>query len=308
MARSDASRRRGGGDAGGPCDGHGHQRGGLGPGGHVTSGELGQVIIGTFGQRESAAMSQAHGGHRVAGAGPGGCRERQVFPRARRRRRRLVPGGKLRLRVPGTGIAGERRVATGRIAPRAAGRTAGSGRAAARPGRAAGPVLVTWPGCGPGTGLPGLSLAGPRHPRCTQLRDIPLAGEPGLPPPGLATASGRHVTGRGEIEGLAIERTLGRHIGVLPGRVRPPLLRWRGDLIARQTHVGSVSLRAAPNALSGVFPGRCRGEGVFSGSRRGREGSPRRRAADDGHHDAAWPTDTGLTCAGGPGWPRPRSL
>jgi hypothetical protein len=44
---------------------------------------------------------------------------------------------------------------------------------------------------------------------------------------------------------------------------------------------------AALDALSDVFPGRCRGEGLLLGSPRGRGGSPRHLAADDEHRDAA---------------------
>ena len=134
-----------------------------GPGGHVVIGELGravvaelgQVVIAAFGECEPAAVSPARRDGRVTGVGPGRRRIRQAFlglPGPRRRRRRLVPGRKLRLRIPGTGITGQRRVTTGRIAPGPAGRAPRCGRAC-RPGWAARCLSPGWgarplPGCG----------------------------------------------------------------------------------------------------------------------------------------------------------------
>jgi hypothetical protein len=165
-----------------------------------------------------------------------------------------------RLRIPGTGITGQRRVATGRIAPGPAGRAPRRGRAVARMG---GAMPVTSLGRPPVTAMRGVSLAGSWHRHGAHRRDIPRAGEPGLPRPGqarthpggLRIANRRQVLGRGEIDGLVIERGAGRRVGIILGRVGPPPVRRCGDLVARETHVGSVSLHAALNALSDVFPG-----------------------------------------------------
>jgi len=242
-----------------------------GPGGHVVIGELGQIVvaelgqivIAAFGECEPAAVSPARRDGRVTGVGPGRRRIRQAFlglPGPRRRRRRLVPGRKLRLRIPGTGIAGQRRVTTGRIAPGPAGRAPRCGRTVTRVG---GAMPVTSLGRPPVTGMRGVSLAWSWHRHGAHRRDIPWAGDPVLPRPGqarpypggLRIANRQQVPGRGEIDGLVIERGAGRRVGILLGRVGPPPVRRCGDLVARETHVGSVSLHAALNALSGVFPG-----------------------------------------------------
>ena len=211
-------------------------------------------------------MSQARGGGCVTGVGPGRRRVRQAFlgltgPRCRGGR--LVPGGKLGLRVPGTGITGERRVPTGRVAPGPAGRAPGSGRAVVRPARAGRAMLVTRLERAPGTGTRGVSPTGPRHRRGAQRRHIPRVGEPGLPRPGPARgppdgqsiASGRQVPSGGELDGFVSEGAAGRRIGIIPGRAGSPPVRRCGDLIAPETHVGSVSLCATLNVVSGVFPG-----------------------------------------------------
>ena len=186
-----------------------------------------------------------------------------------------APQARSRRKTPAAGAGGrDRRGAAGNHGPdRAVGRRARRwlrpARCPAGPGGRPGACHPA--GAPAGTGLPACPC-GPRHPRGTQLRDIPWLASRACPCLGWPRRAGGTLPAGARSRGSPWTDP-GGHIGVLPGRVRPPLLRGRGDLITRQTHVGSVSLRAAPNALSGVFPGRCRGDGVLSGSPGGRDGS-----------------------------------
>jgi hypothetical protein len=240
---------------------------------------------------------------------------------SRRRRPRLVPGGELHLRVPGAGIPGQRRVTTGRIAPGPAGRAPGSGRGVTGRARVGGAMLVNWLGRAPGSGIGGVSLAGARDRRGAERGDVPRAGAPGLPGPGQggpcpgrpcpggqcpgrqcpggpAIANRRQAPGGGEIGGLVIERATGPRIGIVPGRVGSPPVRRCGDLVARESHVGSVSLCAALNALSGVFPGVV----VAAERSRGCPGDREVIAAARGHRRATG-TPPGLRAPACPGRP-----
>ena len=242
-----------------------------GPGGHVVIGELGravvaelgQIVIAAFGECEPAAVSPARGDGRVTGVGPGRRRIRQAFlglPGPRRRRRRLVPGRKLRLRIPGTGITGERRVTTGRIAPGPAGRAPRCGRAVAGVG---GAMPVTSLGSPARYRDAGRFPGGVVAPTWRSPAGYPLGWRAGSAPPGPGPALSWRAAHREPAAGSrpGRDRRAGhrtrrgsarRHT---PGRVGPPPVRRCGDLVARETHVGSVSLHAALNALSGVFPG-----------------------------------------------------
>ena len=131
-------------------------------------------------------------------------------------------------------------------------------------GRSVAAGSVTIPGTAR-TCVPGLLRARPWHVRRTRPRRVPLAGGrsvsragvPGLPIPGGCRIS---AAGGDDLARLVIEPRLHGRVSMLPGLVAPPLIRRGGDLIARIIHAVSVSLCAARDALSGVFPGR-RGSG-----------------------------------------------
>ena len=138
------------------------------------------------------------------------------LPGPRRRRRGLVPGRKLRLRIPGTGITGQRRVATGRIAPGPAGRAPRCGRAVFQRWAGAGCLSPRWgarplPRCGAfpwrGRGTD-MALTGGTSPGLAG-RVCPAQGQARPYPGGPRIANRRQVPGRGEIDGLVIERGAG---------------------------------------------------------------------------------------------------